>query len=90
MGDASLIGVSTLPYPCPNPNLTLSYPLLKGLPSELFGSVLAMGDASLIGVSSRNQGPLPQTAQVAAQQGTFLARLFNRRYRCALPQVLLL
>ena len=37
--------------------------------------VLALGDCSYIDGS-----PLPATAQVAAQQGAYLARLFNRDY----------
>jgi NADH dehydrogenase FAD-containing subunit len=41
------------------------------------GSFLAMGDASLI---VDDKDPLPQTAQVAAQQGAYVARLFNRMY----------
>jgi len=41
------------------------------------GSVLALGDcAQLVGAAP----PLPQTAQVAAQQGAYAARLLNRRY----------
>jgi NADH dehydrogenase FAD-containing subunit len=41
------------------------------------GSLLALGDASLC---LGPDGPLPQTAQVAAQQGAYAARLLNRRY----------
>ena len=83
---------------------------------EVFGSILAMGDAAVCSVTNNNEGrvrvvntlviisppvsprltplsphptpsvpnksgPLPQTAQVAAQQGAYVARLFNRRYR---------
>ena len=39
-----------------------------------------MGDASLISEINKKEGVLPQTAQVAAQQGAYAARLFNRRY----------
>jgi NADH dehydrogenase len=42
------------------------------------GSILAIGDAS--GTVGENASPLPQTAQVAAQQGAFVARLLNRGY----------
>ena len=38
-----------------------------------------MGDASLISEFNKKEGVLPQTAQVAAQQGAYVARLFNRR-----------
>mmetsp|Transcript_7977 Transcript_7977/g.12091 ORF Transcript_7977/g.12091 Transcript_7977/m.12091 type:complete len:428 (-) Transcript_7977:13-1296(-) len=37
--------------------------------------IYAIGDCGVI-----YENPLPQTAQVAAQQGAFLARLFNRSY----------
>ena len=40
------------------------------------GSLLAMGDCARLAGSD----PLPQTAQVAAQQGAYLARLLNRKY----------
>jgi len=40
------------------------------------GSLLAMGDCARTAGAS----PLPQTAQVAAQQGAYLARLLNRGY----------
>ena len=53
---------------------------VQGLPPESFGSILAMGDASLISEVNKKEGVLPQTAQVAAQQGAYAARLFNRRY----------
>ena len=52
---------------------------VQGLPTESFGSILAMGDASLISEINKKEGVLPQTAQVAAQQGAYVARLFNRR-----------
>lgn len=42
------------------------------------GSLLAIGDAS--GTVGENASYLPQTAQVAAQQGAYVARLLNRRY----------
>jgi NADH dehydrogenase FAD-containing subunit len=42
------------------------------------GSLLAIGDAS--GTVGENASPLPQTAQVAAQQGAYIARLLNRGY----------
>lgn len=43
-----------------------------------FGSLLAMGDCAQI--LDGEDGILPQTAQVAAQQGAYIARLFNRKY----------
>lgn len=42
------------------------------------GTLLAIGDAS--GTVGKNASPLPQTAQVAAQQGAYVARLLNRGY----------
>mmetsp|Transcript_16413 Transcript_16413/g.31098 ORF Transcript_16413/g.31098 Transcript_16413/m.31098 type:complete len:708 (+) Transcript_16413:175-2298(+) len=42
------------------------------------GSLLAIGDASA--TVGENLSPLPQTAQVAAQQGAYIARLLNRGY----------
>lgn len=42
------------------------------------GSLLAIGDAS--GTVGEHASPLPQTAQVAAQQGAYVARLLNRGY----------
>jgi len=41
------------------------------------GSIMALGDCSRIAGLSP---PLPQTAQVAAQQGAYVARLLNRCY----------
>ena len=40
-----------------------------GIPQTTFGSILAMGDAAL--VRDSEEGNLPQTAQVAAQQGAY-------------------
>eukprot|EP00611_Tribonema_gayanum_P012184 TRINITY_DN22835_c0_g1_i1.p1 TRINITY_DN22835_c0_g1~~TRINITY_DN22835_c0_g1_i1.p1 ORF type:complete len:594 (+),score=175.20 TRINITY_DN22835_c0_g1_i1:66-1847(+) len=42
--------------------------------------VYAIGDCGVV-----DQRPLPQTAQVAAQQGSFLARLFSRGYNLNAP-----
>lgn len=42
------------------------------------GSMLALGDACCC--RDADGEPLPQTAQVAAQQGAFVARMLNRRY----------
>lgn len=42
------------------------------------GTLLALGDAALC--LGPDRAPLPQTAQVAAQQGAFVARLLNRGY----------
>eukprot|EP00930_Biecheleria_cincta_P068101 TRINITY_DN5521_c0_g1_i1.p1 TRINITY_DN5521_c0_g1~~TRINITY_DN5521_c0_g1_i1.p1 ORF type:complete len:619 (-),score=69.26 TRINITY_DN5521_c0_g1_i1:108-1913(-) len=41
------------------------------------GSVLALGDCAR---SANGEERLPQTAQVAAQQGAYVARLLNRQY----------
>mmetsp|Transcript_13909 Transcript_13909/g.28060 ORF Transcript_13909/g.28060 Transcript_13909/m.28060 type:complete len:619 (-) Transcript_13909:18-1874(-) len=46
--------------------------------AESFGSILVMGDAAAF--KSRKGGNLPQTAQVAGQQGAFAARLLDRDY----------
>mmetsp|Transcript_12205 Transcript_12205/g.35749 ORF Transcript_12205/g.35749 Transcript_12205/m.35749 type:complete len:473 (-) Transcript_12205:108-1526(-) len=49
---------------------------------ETFGSVLILGDTACL-EAEREYGPaapLPQTAQVAGQQGSFAARMFNRGY----------
>lgn len=43
------------------------------------GNILAMGDAAVT-VDVDKAYVLPQTAQVAAQQGAYLARLLNRGY----------
>ena len=49
---------------------------------ECFGSVLVLGDAACLEVDSKYDAAvtLPQTAQVAGQQGCFAARLLNRGY----------
>jgi NADH dehydrogenase FAD-containing subunit len=49
---------------------------------ESFGSILVLGDAAHLEAKSK-YGPassLPQTAQVAGQQGAFTARMLNRGY----------
>jgi len=51
---------------------------VKGVPD---GSVIALGDCAAIAGAPA----LPQTAQVAAQQGAFVARLLNRRYDLTAP-----
>ena len=48
---------------------------VKGGPKGVLPDMFAMGDVA--GIIDR---PLPQTAQVAAQQGAYLARLINRGY----------
>ena len=56
---------------------------LEGAP---LGSVLACGDCAVTVGSDESTGGaegsprLPQTAQVAAQQGAYIAHLFNRQY----------
>ncbi|CAJ1935068.1 unnamed protein product [Cylindrotheca closterium] len=64
------------------------------MPSEdLTGSVYVIGDAAAFadqGFGASADSPLPQTAQVAGQQGAFLARLLDRGYDVsATPPMLL-
>lgn len=47
-----------------------------------FGSILVMGDAAAF--SDRDNSFLPQTAQVAGQQGAYAARLLDRGYDMSL------
>lgn len=49
---------------------------------ETFGSILVLGDAACLEAEHRYGAaePLPQTAQVAGQQGSFAARMLNRGY----------
>ena len=55
---------------------------------ESFGSILVMGDAA--GFETGNGQVLPQTAQVAAQQGAFVARMLDRGYNLSVtPPVLM-
>lgn len=62
---------------------------LRGVPE--LGSIFALGDCSVIrnevvsGDLVLGEGILPQTAQVAGQQGAYVARLFNRGYQLAVP-----
>jgi NADH:ubiquinone reductase (H+-translocating) len=49
--------------------------------SAQFGSILVMGDAASF---RENEAFLPQTAQVAGQQGAFVARLLDRDYDLSL------
>lgn len=54
---------------------------------ETFGSILVLGDAACLEASSKYDPlpvPLPQTAQVAGQQGAFCARMLNRGYDLSL------
>mmetsp|Transcript_6943 Transcript_6943/g.12571 ORF Transcript_6943/g.12571 Transcript_6943/m.12571 type:complete len:484 (-) Transcript_6943:96-1547(-) len=51
--------------------------------ADAFGSVLVMGDAACFESQSKYEdspSALPQTAQVAGQQGSFVARMLNRGY----------
>lgn len=51
---------------------------------EGFGSILALGDAACMQTNLDDPDTaMPQTAQVAGQQGAFAARLLNRRYDLA-------
>jgi len=47
---------------------------------ELLGSVLVLGDAAAQHTSDLDSPFLPPTAQVAAQQGAYIARNLNRNY----------
>lgn len=47
------------------------------------GSIIALGDCSRV---TSDAEPLPQSAQVAAQQGAYVARLLNRGYDLTLPE----
>ncbi|KAL7532903.1 hypothetical protein ACHAXR_010309 [Thalassiosira sp. AJA248-18] len=56
---------------CPTPSL------------DSFGSILVLGDVACFESQSKYDSeaqPLPQTAQVAGQQGSFVARMLNRGY----------
>eukprot|EP00814_Leptocylindrus_danicus_P019639 CAMPEP_0116007610 /NCGR_PEP_ID=MMETSP0321-20121206/2394_1 /TAXON_ID=163516 /ORGANISM="Leptocylindrus danicus var. danicus, Strain B650" /LENGTH=610 /DNA_ID=CAMNT_0003476323 /DNA_START=299 /DNA_END=2127 /DNA_ORIENTATION=- len=60
-------------------------PWLRVIGAPHCGSLFALGDASAIirsrgGENNGDDEILPQTAQVAAQQGAFMARLLNRGY----------
>lgn len=65
---------------CPTPN------------PESFGTILVLGDAACLEYRSKydtSPKPLPQTAQVAGQQGAFVARMLNRGYdMCGTPPAL--
>lgn len=53
------------------------------LTEESFGSIMVLGDIACLESVSKYESegkPLPQTAQVAGQQGAFAARLLNRGY----------
>mmetsp|Transcript_5149 Transcript_5149/g.10569 ORF Transcript_5149/g.10569 Transcript_5149/m.10569 type:complete len:858 (+) Transcript_5149:139-2712(+) len=50
---------------------------------ETFGSILVLGDVACFEAQDKFDDapePLPQTAQVAGQQGAFVARMLNRGY----------
>jgi len=51
--------------------------------ADLFGSIFVLGDVACLESKSKydtSPEPLPQTAQVAGQQGSFAARMLNRGY----------
>jgi hypothetical protein len=50
------------------------------------GTIFSIGDCSCI-ISPAQQRPLPATAQVASQQGEYLAKLFNKGYDFKPPSV---
>ncbi|KAL7573045.1 hypothetical protein ACA910_018737 [Epithemia clementina (nom. ined.)] len=47
---------------------------------DLLGSVLVLGDAAAVYDENEANGLMPSTAQVAGQQGAFVARLLDRNY----------
>jgi len=47
---------------------------------ETFGSIFVLGDAAAFTGEDTNHELLPQTAQVAGQQGAYVARLLDRGY----------
>lgn len=51
---------------------------------ETFGSVLVLGDAAAFIHSEDESDLLPQTAQVAGQQGAYVARMLDRGYDLSL------
>jgi len=51
---------------------------------ETFGSVLVLGDAAAFNHGENGSDLLPQTAQVAGQQGAYVARLLDRGYDLSL------
>ena len=56
------------------------------MPSEdLLGSVMVLGDAASLPCRRKSNEVLPQTAQVAGQQGAYLARLLTRGYNLTEP-----
>lgn len=55
---------------------------------ESFGSIIVLGDVACLEAEAKydtESTPLPQTAQVAGQQGAFTARMLNRRYDLSQP-----
>lgn len=50
---------------------------------DSFGSIMVLGDVACLEADAKydpNPEPLPQTAQVAGQQGSYAARMLNRGY----------
>ena len=68
VGEAELKWISGCVVPTDNP--------------ETFGSILVLGDAACF-IDKSEKVPLPQTAQVAGQQGAYAARLLTRGYDMA-------
>ena len=52
---------------------------------ELMGSLFVLGDAAALPSDHDSSQLLPQTAQVAGQQGAYLGRLLNRQYNLTAP-----
>lgn len=68
--------------------LRVAWDPVQDTPTPALGSILAIGDAACEDFALENAGAtktqaLPQTAQVAAQQGAFVAHMINRQYDLA-------
>jgi NADH dehydrogenase FAD-containing subunit len=56
------------------------------MPSEeLLGSIMVLGDAASLPSRRQSDEILPQTAQVAGQQGAYVARMLTRGYNLTAP-----
>jgi hypothetical protein len=56
-------------------------PWMRVISKKHLGTIFSLGDCScIINPSQQQQRPLPATAQVASQQGEYLAKLFNKDY----------
>ena len=57
----------------------------QGLSNHLRGSILVLGDAAAQEKSMWDETLLPSTAQVAGQQGAYIARTLSRGYDLSVP-----